>query len=260
MGGLLAAVLVVIADALRALGDGRVFALRQPRKPLVVELPILAAAAAVFIAAPLLMVYAFGITAQDFGTLLPIEAQCVADVLIVCLMIPVMTISKKNLLEDYGIEGRGWIAEMRFGALGFLASIPPVIAVMLVMLPFRTRENEHPFLKLLEGDSSGRAILEITLAAVVIAPLTEELIFRVILQGQLERMAGRWVAIFVPAVAFAAVHGHRDALPLFPLAVMLGLVFHIRRSYVAVVTLHALFNAANLILALAAREFAEHGG
>jgi membrane protease YdiL (CAAX protease family) len=55
-------------------------------------------------------------------------------------------------------------------------------------------------------------------------------------------------AIGIVTVLFAAVHGLPDALPIVPLALVLGYVFHRTRSYVAVVTLHALFNSYNLIL------------
>jgi membrane protease YdiL (CAAX protease family) len=52
---------------------------------------------------------------------------------------------------------------------------------------------------------------------------------------------------------FAGVHGLHDALPLLPLALVLGALYHLRRSYVAIVTAHACFNAAFLVLALLQR-------
>jgi len=42
-------------------------------------------------------------------------------------------------------------------------------------------------------------------------------------------------------------------LPLVPLALILGYVYYRRHSYLSVVLLHALFNGANLWLALIAK-------
>jgi uncharacterized protein len=88
---------------------------------------------------------------------------------------------------------------------------------------------------------------------VISAPLSEELLFRVTFQGPLEaRLPLSW-AITIPAFVFAGVHGLHDALPLLPLALVLGALYHLRRSYVAIVTAHACFNAAFLVLALLQR-------
>jgi membrane protease YdiL (CAAX protease family) len=51
-------------------------------------------------------------------------------------------------------------------------------------------------------------------------------------------------------VIFAAVHRLPDAIPLLPLALVLGYVYQQRRSFLSIVLLHMLFNAANLILAV----------
>jgi membrane protease YdiL (CAAX protease family) len=49
---------------------------------------------------------------------------------------------------------------------------------------------------------------------------------------------------------FSVVHGVPDCFPLFPLALILGFVYHRTRSFLAVVVLHALFNATNLTLSV----------
>jgi len=52
------------------------------------------------------------------------------------------------------------------------------------------------------------------------------------------------------SLIFAAVHRLPDAIPLLPLALVLGYVYQQRRCFLSVVLLHMLFNAANLILAV----------
>ena len=52
----------------------------------------------------------------------------------------------------------------------------------------------------------------------------------------------------VTAIIFAMLHGWPDAVPLMPLALVLGAVFEKTRSYLSVVVLHVLFNATNIVL------------
>jgi membrane protease YdiL (CAAX protease family) len=120
------------------------------------------------------------------------------------------------------------------------------------MSSIRAPENEHPFLKLLAAANPWETV-GVAFAAVVAAPLLEELLFRVLFQGLLESLVRPRLAILLPALMFSAVHGSSDAIPLFPLSLVLGVLYHKRRSYIAVITAHAMFNATFLVLALRAR-------
>ena len=91
------------------------------------------------------------------------------------------------------------------------------------------------------------------LAAIVLAPLVEELVFRVVLQTALIDWIGPGQAVCGVALLFAAIHGWPDMLPLIPLALILGTHYALRRSYVTVVLIHMLFNASNLLLALSSQ-------
>lgn len=135
------------------------------------------------------------------------------------------------------------------GALGFIAALIPVFSVLLLTMPLRSIETTHPFLQLLNSEGSS-VFISVFVAAVVIAPIMEELVFRVILQSTLVRWIGAEAGICVTAILFAAVHGFPDSLGLIPLAFLLGYVYHQRRSFLSVVVLHALFNAFNIGLLL----------
>jgi membrane protease YdiL (CAAX protease family) len=145
------------------------------------------------------------------------------------------------------------------GVAGFLAAWLPVVGVSALVewLGWRAEGARHPFLRILEASPGIAAVLAIGIAVVLLAPLTEELLYRVILQGWLEsRMSPRAALVFV-ALIFSIVHsqdGRPDALPLLPLALVLGYVYQRRHSYPAVVVLHGLFNAVNLALAVAHQE------
>ena len=91
-----------------------------------------------------------------------------------------------------------------------------------------------------------------TLAKIVaiVAPLMEELLFRVILQGWLNDTCGLRIALPVTSLLFAFMHGWRDGIALLPLSFLLGLLYASRQRYLAVVAAHGLFNSANLVLAM----------
>ena len=88
------------------------------------------------------------------------------------------------------------------------------------------------------------------LTAVVLAPLLEELQYRVILQSWLVERLGPFVgvALVVRRSSRCCTAGGM-VWRLIPLAAILGWTYHRTRSYLTVVTAHALFNALNLALA-----------
>ena len=93
--------------------------------------------------------------------------------------------------------------------------------------------------------------------AVVGAPIVEEIMYRVLLQSCLLRALGRtWPAIFVSSGLFAAVHlgtvPAHAVVPLFMLGVALGIAYERTRSPLVPITMHALFNAGNLVVAMLA--------
>jgi len=149
-----------------------------------------------------------------------------------------------------GITAEHSLSQIRTGIRGFLATVLPMAISMTVTIPVRGAENQHSLLKLLMESPDVQTIAIIAFSAVVSAPLFEELLYRVILQGWLTTLFGPVIVIPVVAFLFALVHGWRNGLALLPLAFVLGYVFHRTRSYISVVVIHALFNATMLALQL----------
>jgi membrane protease YdiL (CAAX protease family) len=114
---------------------------------------------------------------------------------------------------------------------------------------------DHPIVNFLDGRRDLVAAAVVVVSAVIVAPLTEEFFFRRVLQGWLEKHfadeAG--VAVALSAIAFASAHAGQGLafLPLFPLALVLGLLVERTGSIVPSVLLHALFNAVSVFLLLA---------
>ncbi len=154
--------------------------------------------------------------------------------------------SPGNSLRDYGFRIDGLLRQVGEGLLGYALAVPPVTLLLVATSPFRSSETQHALLQWARTEDGHAAMVWIVVTAVVIAPLFEELLFRVALQGWLESRFGPWIAIGASSILFAVVHGWRDAIPLLPLAVVLGTLYHLRRSYAANVVTHAVFNAVFL--------------
>lgn len=87
------------------------------------------------------------------------------------------------------------------------------------------------------------------LTVVVIAPITEELAFRGILQNGLKNWMPIWLAIPVSAMAFAAAHNDYYAFPVLAvMGIAFGILYHKTGSLRANIALHAINNAAALAL------------
>jgi hypothetical protein len=91
--------------------------------------------------------------------------------------------------------------------------------------------------------------------AVVIAPLTEELVFRAGLFRFLRSRAPHWLALGVSAVLFASLHvnwvtleGLTSFVPLVALAVMFSLAYERTGKIGTAIVAHALFNLNTVVL------------
>lgn len=192
---------------------------------------------------------------EELSPLELLQAQCLAISLEIFVVMGLLALGTPIRAVDFGLEPARLPTEARIGIAGYLAALVPVYAVntAVELLGLRAPGAKHSFLQILEKNPGAETVGWIVLGAVVLAPLAEELVYRVILQGWLEtRMTPRSAILFV-AFLFASVHfepGRPDSLPLFPLAVILGFVYHRRHSYATVAILHAAFNATNLGLTM----------
>ena len=129
----------------------------------------------------------------------------------------------------------------------------------------------------LQGETGGALWLAAWVTVAIGAPLAEEFLFRVTLQGWFYRFFGTWyeaerrahpapegeddrphappfwlaaMPVLASSVAFAAVHARHGMAPiaLFPLALTLGVLYHRTRRLMPCVICHAAFNAMNLAL------------
>ena len=86
----------------------------------------------------------------------------------------------------------------------------------------------------------------------IIAPLTEELIFRAGLFRYLRTRVPRWIALLAPATIFAALHSNLVAfVPLLLLGVLFSLAYERTGRISVTIVAHSLFNLHTILLILA---------
>lgn len=159
-----------------------------------------------------------------------------------------LTEGRVSTARSLGIIGTDIGAQIRRGGATVTAAWFPVFLALLATYPLRSEERQHPVLRLLQEQPSIEAYGWAVLSAVILAPLFEELVFRVILQSWLAAQIGAGNALLAASAVFAAVHGFPDSLSLFPLAMVLGAAWQLTRRYWVIVTAHAAFNGVMLVL------------
>ena len=175
-------------------------------------------------AAALLLFYLVGVrglhAAELFGVrrLGPLRAMGLA----LLLMLPLLLV----------VNGVAW------GANDWLQSFWPDLQAQDAVRAFRD-----------SGDIAARVVLVI--AAVIVAPLVEELLFRGFIYGVIKRYTDAWFAALCSALLFAVVHFHVGSLlPLAVLALLLCAAYELSGSLLVPMLMHALFNLISLALLL----------
>jgi len=143
--------------------------------------------------------------------------------------------------------------ELRYALEVFLAIYLPTILLRLAIVSLSQMvtgddPGQHPLLEMLKSGVDVRVMALIVITAVALAPLVEELQYRVVLLGGFAQNGRPVLAMVLSSVLFGLAHGPIDGIALLPLAFVLGYAYRQRRSYFLVVMVHFLFNAFNMLL------------
>ncbi len=178
------------------------------------------------------------------GTLLTLEMQ---PILICLLLLIYMTLYRGlNPAEMFGLRQMSTSSAVAQAAISFVLVYVVLILVMNFVVEVPDKSQQDLVNEFKNADNLTFKIV-LALAAVIIAPLTEELMFRGFLYGVTKRFTDRWFAAFFTALIFAVMHHHVGSLiPLFLLAVGLAVVYEITGCLLVTVFMHAMFNAWNL--------------
>lgn len=90
---------------------------------------------------------------------------------------------------DLGLpKNRAELAQdLRIGFFAWLAALVPVYGVQFLLISAIGHAEGHPLIKMVEEQANPSLFLLAFVAAVVVAPVCEELLFRLVLQGWLEK-------------------------------------------------------------------------
>jgi membrane protease YdiL (CAAX protease family) len=116
----------------------------------------------------------------------------------------------------------------------------------------------HPTLQLLTDQPGNYWVWAIAAGAVLGAPIWEELVFRVFLQGALLKwLKSPWLAIIFSSIIFAGIHRiggepqpWHTLLPIFAVGLTCGIAYERTKRVGVPITMHMCFNLMNVLLAL----------
>ena len=222
------------------------------------------------------------LTAEEMGHC--VYLMSIANVAGLAVAIFLLSVWCKTTIYDFGLVPSKIRHDVWLGLIAFLMLAGPVYAIQAVLGFFI--KPDHPILRWLDKDATGHSYMIAFNTAVIVAPIAEELVFRVILQGWLEKVAltrplrrsagennvplhavsqvvatdaeirthlpeDRQVSLWpivISATVFATMHVGQgpSPIPLFFLAIGLGYIYQRTHRVLPCITVHALLNATSL--------------
>jgi membrane protease YdiL (CAAX protease family) len=153
--------------------------------------------------------------------------------------------------RDLGMpaSGRELMADIYVGCVTWLALLAPVYGLQALVVTLAGETSQHPLIQMLVEESDPLLLITACVAAVIAAPLSEEIAFRLLFQGWLEQRGTTWLPILVSSFLFSVAHATSgpDPVALFVLAIVLGYVYQRTHHIVPCIVAHALFNATSMI-------------
>ncbi|RYD75118.1 MAG: CPBP family intramembrane metalloprotease [Verrucomicrobiaceae bacterium] len=164
-----------------------------------------------------------------------------------------LAIRRWGIVALFGLRELSLPRVIGWSFLLLLAAVPAVIVVMNVTVIALGKEAKKQDLVLHFNEMISKGdfttITLIVIAAAVIAPLCEEVLFRGYFYPVAKRYLGAGFGAFVTAALFAASHVNLASLPgLLVLALTFTIAYERTGSLLVPIGMHALFNAANLSL------------
>ena len=168
-------------------------------------------------------------------------------------VIGVLLLRSGRAVAVVGYTRKQILPGVRGGAMGFAAAMPFVFTAFFIIQGIWTGythapPTEHQLLKAMRDARQNWIDVCVTLAAVVAAPLFEELLFRGCIQGALRRLINsRIIAVFITSTMFALIHDTWTIPPIFVLSLFMGFAYERKQNLWTSTTMHALFNLFNII-------------
>ena len=183
------------------------------------------------------------------GFLLTMAIQFIVPSVILLFLLAQRT----NLLDALGLRNCQWGRISFFMITGLVAAYTS----MLLMKPFGLEEWLTKTFGIIEDQAAVQAMKNaasplrqglMIFAAVIIAPICEEILFRSFLYTATKKYTGVLFAAISSALLFSVIHGSIKALiPLFVVGLILALAYELSGSLWANILIHAMFNLISVI-------------
>lgn len=115
-----------------------------------------------------------------------IAGNIAVAIFILSIGLPLIALRAGASAGDFGWSWRELATNLRLGLIGFVMLAPPVYAIQGLLVNF-WQPSKHPLMEMFKGSPDAHFFAILFASAAVMAPLLEELIFRVVLQGFLEK-------------------------------------------------------------------------
>ena len=157
-------------------------------------------------------------------------------------------------IEAFGLSNQrrkavllGLVAALLFLPLGW--GLQQTSALVMTHLPhFKMEPEEQLSVHVLRASMSLAGRITLGAAAILLAPVAEEILFRGILYPAIKQAGFPRLALWGTALLFAAVHMNLVTfVPLAVLALILTALYERTDNLLAPITAHALFNALNFV-------------
>ena len=173
-----------------------------------------------------------------------------ALLLLICLA-SFLIVRSLNPIKLFGLDFHALRRGLPAALIGLAVALPVIYFIHALSFYFLGKPEPQPLVQFLVNTTSWNDRLLLILTAVVVAPVSEEVIFRGYIYGVARRYAGRWWALAVSAVIFAAIHAHLPSLGgLLVLAVALTFIYEYTTSLWAPIFAHAAFNGLTVAATL----------
>ncbi len=173
-------------------------------------------------------------------------------------IVPAVIFWRANLIEFFGLRWDSW-RQLLWIIPSFIIGII-ALGGLLYLLGWNSWVTSHysakpqQMVELIQSTEHGATIAAIAIAAIIIAPIAEEIIFRGYLYPVVKRFSERWFATLFNGLLFGIIHFNLMGLPLLILmGVILVILYEVTGSLWAPIACHAAFNALQIILMLISR-------
>ncbi len=172
-------------------------------------------------------------------------------------IIYIMRYREKGWGGSFGFIPGSFLRHIRQGIAFYILTIPVILLITVVSYEllslFQLEVQPQNVIAALNEPCCLTLKVFVIFAAVIIAPIIEEIIFRGIALPLIAKHFGIKSAIVLTSLLFATVHFHLPSfIPLFALAAAMSIAYTYSGSIIVPIVMHMLFNIVNIAILIMA--------